>query len=580
MQHVRSIFSSRVASGAVATAAALCLMSGCSKGNLPEDALHSDPGLEAAAVSFPRQVIEVTSGVHVAVGFGLANSILLEGTDGVVIVDTMESAEAARPVREAFRKISDKPVRAIIYTHNHADHVFGAGVLAGPDHPEVVAHSSFVSETEKMAGALRPLLFRRSMRQFGVALPAAERLNCGIGPHLLANADSTPDLLPPTRTFEGAQTDLDVAGLHMVLVHAPGETPDQLFVWLPEKRVLLAGDNFYWSFPNLYAIRGSASRNALEWVSSIDAMRALRPAFLVPGHTLPLSGEDEIARTLTDYRDAIQYVHDRTVSMMNEGMSAQDIASKVTLPPSLVDKPYLAEHYGRVDWSVRAIFDSYVGWFGGDAAELPTMNTHQVARRMAALAGSAEKLRDAARAALDKGDARWALKLASDLLALDEFTDVAAQIRAKALRQLASEETSANGRNYYLTQALEAEGKIEIKLPDPAKAPSGLLRILPMEGFLRAMCTHLNPDKARGKTLTVGFRFPDIGEEWGVQVRNSIAELQPRLPDGRDMLVTVDSQVWKEVLARKRNATAAFVRGDIQVDRNRLELVRFLFLFR
>ena len=42
----------------------------------------------------------------------------------------------------------------------------------------------------------------------------------------------------------------------MTLKHCPGETPDQIVVWLPEKKVLIAADNYYKSFPNLYAIRG------------------------------------------------------------------------------------------------------------------------------------------------------------------------------------------------------------------------------------------------------------------------------------------------------------------------------------
>lgn len=580
MHPLRDMARSYLGGGALLAALALCVLAGCSKEEAPGDGARSDAGLVAAVAEFPRQVIAVAPGVHVAVGFGLANSIMLEGTNGVVIVDTMESAEAARPVREAFGKISDKPVRAIVLTHSHADHIFGAGVLAGADHPEVIAHATFAGELEKLAGALHPVLFKRSMRQFGTALPRAERLNCGVGPRLLTDANSTLAPLLPTRTFDGERTEIDVAGVRMVLVHAPGETPDQIFVWLPDKRVLLAGDNFYHSFPNLYTIRGSAYRDVLEWIASLDKMRVLRPAFLVPSHTLPVAGEDEVARTLTDYRDAIQFVHDRTVTLMNDGLSAEDIAAQVQLPAPLADRPYLAEHYGRVDWSVRAIFDGYVGWFSGNAADLPTMSSQKTARRMATLAGGSEKLRDAARSALEQGDARWALELADQLRALGEFTDVAAQVRAASLRLMATTESSANGRNYYMSEALEAEGRIKIEPPDPAKVPVELLRAIPIETFMRSLCTHLRPDKARGRKMTVGFRFPDLGQEWGVWVRNSIAELQPRLPEHADMMVTVDSQVWKEILARKRNATAAFVRGDVKVDRNRLELVRFLLLFR
>jgi len=71
----------------------------------------------------------VTDGVYVAVGFALANSILLEGEKGVVVVDVTESVEAARAILALFRKYySSKPITDIVYTHNHGDHVFGAEV--------------------------------------------------------------------------------------------------------------------------------------------------------------------------------------------------------------------------------------------------------------------------------------------------------------------------------------------------------------------------------------------------------------------------------------------------------------------
>lgn len=540
----------------------------------------SASGFAAQARQFPRGVIEVVEGVHVAVGFGLANSVLLVGDGGVVVVDTMESIEAAAPVRAAFHKISTDPVAAIIFTHNHADHIFGAGMLAGNSNPEVIAHSSFQGELERLVTVTRRITYKRSMRQFGTQLSASQRVHCGIGPELVSDATTTLSPLLPTRTFDGERLELVVAGIRMELLHLPGETPDQVAVWLPDKRVLISGDNYYHSFPNLYSIRGTPGRDVLEWVGSLDKMRDLHPAFLIPGHTLPVKGEKEIHQRLTDYRDAIQYVHDQTVRLMNAGDLPEEIARTIVLPQPLASRPWLAQWYGRVDWSVRGIFDYYLGWFSGDAAELSPMSRKERAEQMAVLAGGAEKLRDAGLAALESGDPRWAAELGGHLLALGEFPDVAASIRASAFRMLASSETSANGRSYYLTQAAEVEGRIEITPLDTSRMPRELLQTIPMSDFLRAMTVRLDATKAEGKNMAVGFRFPDIGEEWSMRLRNGIVELQPRLPEDADMTVTTDSQVWKEVLTRQRNATAAFARGDVQVDRNRLELVRFLFLFR
>ncbi len=74
----------------------------------------------------PPTVHQVTDGVYSAVGYDIANSIMIEGDDGIIIVDTTSTVEAAQLVIDEFRKITDKPVTAIIYTHGHLDHVNGA----------------------------------------------------------------------------------------------------------------------------------------------------------------------------------------------------------------------------------------------------------------------------------------------------------------------------------------------------------------------------------------------------------------------------------------------------------------------
>ena len=73
--------------------------------------------LKAHSELFHKGVEKVTDGVYVAIGYGLANSIMLEGDDGIIIVDTMESADEARTVLAEFRKITDKPVKALSLIH-------------------------------------------------------------------------------------------------------------------------------------------------------------------------------------------------------------------------------------------------------------------------------------------------------------------------------------------------------------------------------------------------------------------------------------------------------------------------------
>ncbi|MFP6610402.1 MAG: alkyl sulfatase dimerization domain-containing protein [Deltaproteobacteria bacterium] len=535
--------------------------------------------LAAHSAEFTRRVVEVTDGVHVAIGYGLANSILIEGDGANIIVDTTESVEAARPIKAEFDRISQAPTAAIVYTHNHADHIFGAGVFAADDSPEVFSHATTLERIGHIMGVVRPTIFRRSMRQFGNYLPDGAMPNNGIGPKLMTDHRTSSALLPPTRTFDGERMAVTVAGVRMELVHAPGETPDQIFVWLPDKGVLMPGDNFYKAFPNLYAIRGTTYRDVRDWVASLDKMRRLRPEHLVPSHTGPLSGSDKIFKALTDYRDAIQFVHDQTVLAMNDGLTPDQAVARVRLPEHLAASPYLTEFYGRVDWSVRSIYTGYLGWFAGNATDLSPLSDDARAGHLLALAGGADRVLSAAQAALETGDPRWTLELADALLTAGHHTEQARGLRVAGLEQLASEEISANGRAYYLTQARETLG-FEIPTFDSENALDSLLAGLPVANYMYAMTVRLDAGKALDVNRKVAFRFPDAGQDYTLHVRRGVAELSPRAADDADITVTTDSMVWKRILAGKRNLVAAYAAGELEVEGSSVELARFLLLFR
>ena len=128
----------------------------------------------------------------------------------------------------------------------------------------------------------------------------------------------------------------------------------------PDHLSLMPGDNIYKTFPNLYTIRGTTHRDVAGWVNSLDHMRSFNPQFLFPSHTKPLSGI-AVMETLTIYRDAIQFVHDQTVRLMNKGLTPDEIIEKIKLPTNLAKSPFLSEYYGTIRWSVKSIFNGYLG---------------------------------------------------------------------------------------------------------------------------------------------------------------------------------------------------------------------------
>ena len=419
---------------------------------------------------FEQQVVRVTNNVFTAVGYHGANTSMIVGTDGVIIVDTLMGPESASNAFKALREYSDKPVKAIIYTHSHHDHIGGASAFAGNDKPVVYAMQGFGSSLPA-GGLLKPITMPRGARQFGRNLSPDEATNRGLAPTGTIDHDRGKGYLAPTVLVSGDGQKITIAGVDIEMHAAPGETDDAIFIWLPNERVLFSGDNFYQAFPNLYAIRGTGYRNVLNWSDSVAKMASFQPDHLVPGHTVPFvastvgSANDEgvsATTALEDYSEAIRSVFDQTVQGMNEGKSMDLIAHEVELPDRLKGKPYLTEFYGTVHHASRAIFVGLLGWYDGNPTTLNPLEPRLEAQKMARLAGGTKKLTKQMVKAIEQEDFQWALVLADHLKWLERGDrDLARETKIKALRGLALREYNAPNRNYYLSYANELEsGKL------------------------------------------------------------------------------------------------------------------------
>ncbi len=258
----------------------------------------------------------------------------------------------------------------------------------------------------------------------------------------------------PTHFFSGERKTLDVAGVRLELAAADGETRDQLYVWLPDRKVLFTGDNFYKSWPALYAIRCTGYRDVRAWIASLTRMIAEDPHYLVAGHTRPVAGREKASETLTNYRDAVASIFEQTIAGMNKGMTPDQLVEAVKLPPEFQDLDYLREYYSNVEWAVRSIFNGYLGWFDGNPSSLFPLSPRQEAERVAELAGGAYALMVAARSSLDN-DPQWTAQLCDHLLALNPGDSDAMRLKADALDALARRLPTATGRNYYMTVAAQ-----------------------------------------------------------------------------------------------------------------------------
>ena len=529
--------------------------------------------LIAHSEEFKKELITVTDGVHVAVGYALANSILIEGENTNIIIDTTGTEETAREVKALFDAINPNPVETIIYTHNHADHTYGATVFAEGSSPDIYAHSTTEIYLSRVIGILRPIISSRSNRMFGNALPKEQVENNGIGPFLEIGRDGRkPGLLYPTKTFTD-QIEFEAAGHKIQLFHAPGETNDQLFVWLPEKKALFPGDNFYKTFPNLYTIRGTPYRDLVGWVNSIDMMRYLEPEYLVPSHTRPIVGKEKINTLLTTYRDAIQFVHDQTVRLINLGLDPNEIAEQLVLPKHLGDSPYLKEFYGTPAWSAKNVFSGYLGWFDGNPSTLKPLPLKDEAEKMIQLSGDWDSLFKVAEDAFLTDDFQWSLQLTDYLLRSRPDDQKTKLLRQSALEGLGSQESNPNSRYYYLSSAAQLDENYQendILLPSLE-----VIQKYPIESMMETLKVNVIPEKSLNKNIQLLFTFTDSPKSFSLFLRRGVLEVQPFMITGSSVQIKSSENDLKAILSGIKSLPISLVNGSLKVEGSRADLLSF-----
>ncbi len=386
--------------------------------------------------------------------------------------------------------------------------------------------------------------------------------------------------IAPNTVFKD-RLEITLGGEKFVLEHAPGETEDQILVWMPGPKILFPGDNIYRAFPNLYTIRGTSYRDPVQWADSLDRMRALKPEVMVPSHTRPLADAEAIQSTLTNYRDAIRFTHDQTVRWMNQGLTPDEIVEKVKLPAHLAADPYLAEHYGTVEWSARSVFDGYMGWFGGDPAEL-SLDAPQVrAKEIVALAGGAPQALAAAEKAYADGGWKWAAELSGYAGRADVGLKAQADAtQAKALRQLGYESVSPNGRNYYLARAAELEKKAPGWTQIIGARQGAQAAGLPASALVATFPVRLNAEKAATAQIAMGLRLAGEGD-WTIAVRRGVAETSKGLGAETPLVVAAAKADWVAALASPQAMSTALQTGKVKIERgDPAALGAFLDLFR
>lgn len=385
----------------------------------------------------------VSDGIHLISAFG--NSTCIETQDGLVIVDACVRTMGPR-LLEQIRRLSDKPIRYVIYTHGHFDHAFGVWSLLeeaeqrGLPRPVLVAHQKVPERFDRY-------------RELAGQHDHINRIQFALPPELKVVEEEAffyPDVTYADRML------LRVGELTLRLHHAMGETDDATWVWIPERRTVCTGDLFLWSCPNI-GNPFKVQRYEVEWADALEAMAALEPEALAPGHGPAIRGVAEVRAACLDTARALRWLHDEVVRRLNAGQWAEQILAEVnSLPADLAGKPYLRPIYGCPTFVVHGILRRYGGWFDGNPSHLFPSRTGTIAREILQLSDVDRVLRRARE--LRENDVQLALHLVDLVIDGADSTrrTEALQLKSELLQVRADREPSFIARNIFRNGAARA----------------------------------------------------------------------------------------------------------------------------
>jgi alkyl sulfatase BDS1-like metallo-beta-lactamase superfamily hydrolase len=506
-------------------------------------------------------------------GFDISVMSVIETDTGFLVVDPLTTVEAARAAMGLVRKhVGDKPVKAVLYTHSHADHFGGVkGVVDEADvkagRVMIIAPNGFMEHAVSENLIAGPAMSRRATYQFGTTLPKGPdgQIGAGIG---MAVSSGTLSLIAPTHTVHRTGDTLTVDGLKLEFQYTPGtEAPSEMNFYLPDLKALCLAENANVTIHNVLPPRGALVRDSKAWADYLTESLTLfgdRSDVMFVSHGWPRWGRDEIVRYVGLHRDAYKYLHDQSVRLMNQGLNGAEIAERIELPAVLSQQWFNRGYYGTVRHNARAVYQRYLGWYDANPANLNAWPPEEAGKRYVAAMGGPERALAEARKAYDAGDYRWSAELASRIVFANAADTDARDLLARSFEQMAWQAESMLWRNMYLTGAMEARNP-----PSEAARTTVALDLIgatETPQLFDLLAIRVDPAKAAGKDLAVAFVFPERKERVRVTLRNSVLVHEMRSDGPVQATVTMPRQAFLSMLFAGTPAARLVLTGTMKID--------------
>ncbi|MFJ2427418.1 alkyl/aryl-sulfatase [Pseudomonas sp. NPDC087804] len=522
-------------------------------------------------------LFEVSPKLYQVRGLDLANMTIIEGDDGLIIIDPLTMAETAKAALDLYyANRPHKPVVAVIYSHTHVDHFGGVrGVIDEADvkagKVKVFAPAGFMEHVMSENVMAGNAMSRRAQYQFGSLLPRGENGQVDAGLGKSSPTGGTVTLIPPTDLIAKELETRTIAGIQFEFQLTPGtEAPAEMNMYLPELKALCMAENATQMMHNVLTPRGAQVRDAKAWSQYLDDSLARygdKADVLFAQHNWPTWGGERIRTFLADQRDMYAFLNDRTLHLLNQGLTPQEIADTITkLPGSLDQKWYTRGYYGSLSFNTRAVYQRYMGFYDGNPANLNPLPPVDTAKRTVEAMGGGAAVLEKIRKAMASGDYRWAAQLGNQLLFAEPDNAEAHKAQAETLEQLGYQSENATWRNMYLTGAMELRNGVP---PHAGTSVSvDMVRAMSPEMFFDYLAVRLDSDKAVNHDLTLNWTFEDLQKDFNLTLRNGVLTHRAGLNAAADASVSLSKDTLEKISLKQLDFPTAMQKGLIKLQGN------------
>lgn len=266
------------------------------------------------------------------------NPSFVSTSDGVVVIDTPQLPTRAVAMRQEAE--SHGPIRYLINTEHHVDHIFGNFYFKGAG--EVVEHQGLYDNFMVVTPDLDPYAYAKE------AIPADDPEGAAIFPE---RDEYYADPNKGTIVFSGDLT-LHVGDHTFHLLHTPGHTPGQLAVHVPEERVVFTGDTIF-SECQTWLMTSDVG----QWLAALDRIRTLDVDYIVPGH-----GPVTTKRYLDTQRSVLMEWESAVAIAISKGWTREETIERVNFAeryPVDIGQGYMMDHIQTLN--AASLYDKLTG---------------------------------------------------------------------------------------------------------------------------------------------------------------------------------------------------------------------------